>query len=113
MPESHRLTEADIDAFVASLMPIVMQSLFNVHRPDAFEKVLQNLVNMRPNVVIPPILEKIYPSIGEDIEPHKFQLAMVSLAVISRPLVLGSRVVNPGALYILHTYDSSIHVSDI
>ncbi|CAB0032035.1 unnamed protein product [Trichogramma brassicae] len=100
IPDSHKLRDVDIDAFVNSLMPIVLQCIFHINRPESFGNAVQNLANLRPNVVIPRILEKIYPSIGVDIEPHKFQHAMANLMDVARPMILGSRVVNPEYAYV-------------
>ncbi|KAL7303557.1 hypothetical protein TKK_0003717 [Trichogramma kaykai] len=100
IPDSHKLRDVDIDAFVNSLMPIVLQCIFHTQRPESFGNAVQNLANLRPNVVIPRILEKVFPSIGDDIEPHKFHHAMVNLIDVARPMILGSRVANPEYAYV-------------
>ncbi|XP_008209740.1 proteasome activator complex subunit 4 [Nasonia vitripennis] len=94
IPDSHKLTDAEIDAFVESMMPIAMLGIFNKRYTQLFYDALKYLADMRPNLVIPSILEKIYPTLGSDIEPHKMITAMTCMITISRPLVQGSRICN-------------------
>ncbi|XP_016837530.1 proteasome activator complex subunit 4 [Nasonia vitripennis] len=94
IPDSHKLTDADIDAFVESMIPIAMLGIFNKRCTQLFYDTLKHLVDMRPNLVIPKILEKVYPTLGGDIEPHKMITAMKCMITISRPLVQGSRIRN-------------------
>ncbi|OXU20844.1 hypothetical protein TSAR_014413 [Trichomalopsis sarcophagae] len=94
IPESHKLTEANIDTFVNNMMPVTMVAIFNRYCSPNFVHALQYLAIMRPNLVIPNILEKLYPTLGTDIEPHKLITAMTCMTAISRPLVQGSRFIN-------------------
>ena len=79
------------------MMPIAMIAIFNKRCSQICYDALHNLALMRPNIVIPKVLEKVYPNLGSDIEPHKLITAMVTMITISRPLVQGSRVPNKGS----------------
>lgn len=96
VPESHKLTDADVDAFVNSMMPIAMIGIFNKRCSYIFFDALHYLCVMRPSLVIPNVLEKVYPTLGSDIEPHKLLTAMSCMIAIARPLVQGSRILNKG-----------------
>ncbi|XP_014204670.1 proteasome activator complex subunit 4B [Copidosoma floridanum] len=105
-PESHKLTDADVDAFVNSMMQIVTIGIYNKRCHDLFEA-LSYLAITRPNIVIPVVLEKVYPTLGFEIEPHKQIIAFNCMIAIARPMVLGSRHIEKeyafqeGQLYIL------------
>jgi proteasome activator subunit 4 len=96
IPESHKLTDTDIDVFVNSMIPIAMTGIFNKRCSPIFYDALHYLAIMRPNLVIPNVVEKVYPTLGSDIEPHKLITAMMCMITISRPLVQGSHIPNKG-----------------
>lgn len=78
------------------MMPVAMTAIFNRYCSPNFVHALKYLATMRPNLVIPNILEKLYPALGTDIEPHKLITTMTCMTAISRPLVQGSRFNNKG-----------------
>ncbi|XP_043271653.1 proteasome activator complex subunit 4B-like [Venturia canescens] len=98
-PDSHKLTDADIDAFVKAVMPVAMTALFSrIGLLDAC-KALQHLATVRPNLVIPDVIDRIYSTLDSLTEPHKFTAAMAGIAAVARPMVQGSRNVNEGYAY--------------
>lgn len=58
VPESHKLTEEDITVFVESMMQPVLLAMFSKTGSLDAAQALQNLALMRPELVIPPVLEK-------------------------------------------------------
>lgn len=58
IPESHKLTEEDITNFVESMMQPVLLAMFSKTGSLDAAQALQNLALMRPELVIPPVLEK-------------------------------------------------------
>lgn len=58
IPDSHKLTEDDITAFVESMMQPVLLAMFSKTGSLDAAQALQNLALMRPELVIPPVLEK-------------------------------------------------------
>lgn len=58
IPESHKLTEDDITEFVKSMMQPVLLAMFSKTGSLDAAQALQNLALMRPELVIPPVLEK-------------------------------------------------------
>ena len=58
IPDSHKLTEEDITAFVESMMQPVLLAMFSKTGSLDAAQALQNLALMRPELVIPPVLEK-------------------------------------------------------
>lgn len=62
IPKEKCLTEDDITAFVESMCPIVNQVLIGhlASLTSAFRRVLFCLAWLRPNIIIPPILERYF-----------------------------------------------------
>lgn len=58
IPDSHKLTEEDITDFVESMMQPVLLAMFSKTGSLDAAQALQNLALMRPELVIPPVLEK-------------------------------------------------------
>lgn len=58
IPDSHKLTEEDITNFVESMMQPVLLAMFSKTGSLDAAQALQNLALMRPELVIPPVLEK-------------------------------------------------------
>lgn len=85
-------------------MPIAMIGIFNKRCSQNFYDALYYLALMRPNLVIPLTLEKVYPSWDCDIEPHKLNTAMTCMIAISRPLVQGPRIPYKGKTIFLISF---------
>lgn len=58
IPDTHKLTEEDITEFVQSMMQPVLLAMFSKTGSLDAAQALQNLALMRPELVIPPVLEK-------------------------------------------------------
>ncbi|KAH8027892.1 hypothetical protein HPB51_011122 [Rhipicephalus microplus] len=57
-PESHRLTDADVTAFVESVQPVVLLSMFSKGGSSGAAVALQDLALLRPELVIPPVIDR-------------------------------------------------------
>lgn len=58
VPTSHRLTDQDVTDFVKSMKQPVLMAMFSKTGSMDAAQALQNLALMRPEQVIPPVLEK-------------------------------------------------------
>lgn len=58
IPSSHRLTDDNITEFVESMKQPVLLAMFSKTGSMDAAQALQNLALMRPELVIPPVLEK-------------------------------------------------------
>lgn len=61
IPSSHRLTDDNITEFVESMKQPVLMAIFSKTGSMDAAQALQNLALMRPELVIPPVLEKWVP----------------------------------------------------
>lgn len=58
IPSSHRLTDDNITEFVETMKQPVLMAMFSKTGSMDAAQALQNLALMRPELVIPPVLEK-------------------------------------------------------
>ncbi|XP_028975822.2 proteasome activator complex subunit 4A isoform X5 [Esox lucius] len=89
VPDSHKLTEEDITAFVESMMQPVLLAMFSKTGSLDAAQALQNLALMRPELVIPPVLEKTYPAMETLTEPHQLTATLSCMIGVARSLVPG------------------------
>uniref|UniRef100_A0A8C9TIB6 Proteasome activator subunit 4 n=1 Tax=Scleropages formosus TaxID=113540 RepID=A0A8C9TIB6_SCLFO len=89
VPEIHKLTEQDITDFVESMMQPVLLAMFSKTGSLDAAQALQNLALMRPELVIPPVLEKTYPAMETLTEPHQLTATLSCMIGVARSLVSG------------------------
>ncbi|XP_032665023.1 proteasome activator complex subunit 4-like isoform X2 [Odontomachus brunneus] len=99
IPDNHKLTDSDIDAFVKSMMPVAMTAMFSKFGVNDACDALQYLATMRPNLVIPDMLERMYSTFDSLTEPHKLTASMICMVAVARPMVQGSRNINKDYTY--------------
>lgn len=91
VPAAHRLTEKDIDKFVEIMKPIVVYAIYSRQGTADVSQALQYLATLRPKVIVPLVLDKIYATLDSLTEPHKLTAAMQCLVAVARPMVQGAR----------------------
>jgi proteasome activator subunit 4 len=96
IPNNYKLTDTDIDAFVKNMLPVAMTAMFSKFGVNDACYALQHLATMRPNLVIPDMLERMYSTFNSLTEPHKLTASMICMVAVARPMVQGSRNVNKG-----------------
>ncbi|XP_014486142.1 PREDICTED: proteasome activator complex subunit 4B-like [Dinoponera quadriceps] len=99
IPDNYKLTDGDVDAFVKSMMPLAMTAMFSKFGVNDACHALQHLATMRPNLVIPDVLERMYSTLDSLTEPHKLTASMICMVAVARPMVQGSRNINKGYTY--------------
>lgn len=101
IPDSHKLTEEDINEFVDSMMQPVLLAMFSKTGSLDAAKALQNLALMRPELVIPPVLEKTYPALETLTEPHQLTATLSCMIGVARSLVSGGHRFPEGPTHML------------
>jgi len=89
VPSSHRLSEEDITNFVESIKPVAMQAMFSRIGLAEVSQAFQHLATLRPAIIIPQIVERMYCTLEVVTEPHKLTAAMQCVAAVARPMVQG------------------------
>ncbi|KAL0269474.1 UNVERIFIED_CONTAM: hypothetical protein PYX00_007188 [Menopon gallinae] len=90
-PESHRLTEEDIDRFVDSMKGIAKQAVYSKLGCTDVSVALQNLAVLRPKMIIPVLIESLYSTLDSVTEPHKLTSVMQCIVAVARPMVEGAK----------------------
>ena len=58
MPESHKLTDNQVTEFVESLKSSVFVAMFGKFGSQDASMSLRSLATLRPEIMVPPLLEK-------------------------------------------------------
>ncbi|XP_022243744.1 proteasome activator complex subunit 4-like [Limulus polyphemus] len=90
IPETSKLKEDDVTKFVESIKPVVLLSMFSKAGSTDSAAALQNLATVRPEIVIPPVLDRLYSSLETLTEPHRLTATMQCIVSVARALVQGS-----------------------
>ncbi|XP_044747476.1 proteasome activator complex subunit 4-like [Coccinella septempunctata] len=91
VPEDFKLSDADIDRFVNILKPCLDTAMFSRRVSNDVNFALLYLSALRPNLVIPMILEKLYAALDSLTEPHRLLTTMSAAISVSRCLAEGAK----------------------
>ncbi|XP_044145613.1 proteasome activator complex subunit 4 isoform X2 [Bufo gargarizans] len=101
VPDSHKLSDQDVTDFVQSVMQPVLLAMFSKTGSLEAAQALQNLALMRPELVIPPVLERTYPAMETLTEPHQLTATLSCVIGVARSLVAGGRWFPEGPTHML------------
>ncbi|XP_059622095.1 proteasome activator complex subunit 4-like [Phlebotomus argentipes] len=87
VPEEHRLTEECVTAFVVSMKPVAFQVMYSRVGSSDVSKVFKLLADLRPELIIPGVIERVYATLDSLTEPHKLTAALQCFVSVARPLV--------------------------
>ncbi|KAJ8979647.1 hypothetical protein NQ317_001354 [Molorchus minor] len=91
VPDHYKLSDESIDRFVTILKPCIEQAMFSRMGSQDTSLALQYLASVRPNIIIPMTLDKLYSSMYSLTEPHKLTSSMMGVIAVGRYMVQGSR----------------------
>ncbi|XP_050294149.1 proteasome activator complex subunit 4B-like [Anthonomus grandis grandis] len=89
VPDSHKLTDADIDRFVNIMKPCIEPAMYSRLGASDVTMALSYMASLRPNLVIPGILDQLYFSMDSLTEPHKMTSNMMGILSCGRYMVQG------------------------
>uniref|UniRef100_A0A672NHH0 Proteasome activator complex subunit 4B n=1 Tax=Sinocyclocheilus grahami TaxID=75366 RepID=A0A672NHH0_SINGR len=101
VPASHRLSDQDVTDFVESMKQPVLMAMFSKTGSMDAAQALQNLALMRPELVIPPVLEKTYPAMETLTEPHQLTATLSCMIGMARSLLSRGRHYPEGPAHVL------------
>ncbi|CAH3144364.1 unnamed protein product [Porites evermanni] len=87
IPDESKLTDEELTAFVECLKPAVMLAVFNKSGSFDAAGALQNLALIKPDVVLPTLLNKLYVALGTLTEPHQLTATLNCVTSVARALV--------------------------
>ncbi|XP_023231412.1 proteasome activator complex subunit 4-like [Centruroides sculpturatus] len=101
IPDSCKLTDKEVTEFVKSMNHVVLLSMFSKGGSTDCALALQNLSILCPEVVIPPVLERLYSSLETLTEPHCLTAAMHCIVAVARTLVRGGSRYAEGPTHVI------------
>lgn len=103
-PEDKKLTDEQVEHLIKSLLPIVFHILYNPFEEER-KGIFNGLATIRPDLIIPPLLEKLQSASESLTEPHRFTACLASLSACSRPFVENypSEVIKVSQILLLKT----------
>ena len=88
-----KLNEKDIDRFVESVLPLPLSSMYARRFFQDAAATFKQLASLRPDWVLPKIIENFYASLDTLTEPHKLTSTMAACSSVAR------MIVDPGSRY--------------
>lgn len=101
VPESYRLTDANTSRFVDALLPVVLTSMFNQAGISSAALALRDLAILRPEKVIPPLLERAYGSYETLTEPHRLLASINCMASVVPAMVRPCKYFSEGPSHVV------------
>ncbi|CAF5108102.1 unnamed protein product, partial [Rotaria sp. Silwood1] len=99
--KSSRLTEENIIDFVNCIKEYVFISIFNKNYGKKAAEACRYLSILRPELIVPIIIEKHFSSIDNITEPHRFISIMNCLTCLSRSIVQQTLIYSQGQIYVI------------
>ncbi|TKR87481.1 hypothetical protein L596_011872 [Steinernema carpocapsae] len=87
VPEELRITDLQIDKFVATILPCIELAAFTKHDFDLVPQICRYLAHLAPWQVVPAVLDMVYSSLDAITEPHRLLQSLTCLSSIVLPLV--------------------------
>ena len=134
IPKDKKLTEENVTRFVKSLIPVrfrsastklfgrvsrfitstespvqvVHLSIFSKLGSSDSASTLHHLSSLRPEIVIPPLLDKLYAALETLTEPHRLTATLNCMVGVSRAMLSGSQHYPEGRLHALPILQMSL-----
>jgi proteasome activator subunit 4 len=87
VPDEYRLREEDITKFVDSMKDCVFTAIFSKTNSRDAAKAFQSLCFLRPELMLPYLVDNFYLSLKSLIEPHRFTTILQCFNLVSRELI--------------------------
>lgn len=98
--DEYKLTDEHIDRFVNILKPAVDHAIFSRLGCQNVSAAVQYLANLRPNIICPIILDKLYASMDTLTEPHKLTSSIMCLNAVARYI----KVLKTNSFFVVRFY---------
>ncbi|RZF34164.1 hypothetical protein LSTR_LSTR003574 [Laodelphax striatellus] len=103
-----KLTDKDITDFVECMKPALLTAMFSRWGSNEIGLAMKNLASLRPELIIPPVIEAMYNTVDSLTEPHKYTAAMQCTASIARPLLEGVKHYPEGPTHVIPLLQASL-----
>lgn len=100
-PPEHRLTDDCVTAFVESMRPFAQAELFSRVKITDIGHLFNRLAELRPALIIPDLLDRVYATLDALTEPRKLTAALQCLLSVSRAMVAGHDGYTAGRTHVI------------
>ncbi|CAF3768327.1 unnamed protein product [Rotaria sp. Silwood1] len=100
-PKSYRLSDDDIDEFVNCLKEYAFISIFNKNHLDLATETCHYLSQLRPQLIVPPLVELLFSSIDNMTEPYRYTSLITCLTSLTRQIVRQTSEFSQGQIFVL------------
>ncbi|KAL4238306.1 Proteasome activator complex subunit 4 [Mactra antiquata] len=108
IPDSHKLTDEEITRFVQSMKSTVFTCMFSKYGSQDSAVALRHLSTLRPELIVPPLLEKMYPAMETLIEPHRLIACMNCIVSVVRSMLNAGKWYPEGRSHLLPLLNLSL-----
>jgi len=100
-PKEHTLSDTDITEFIQILKPIVLHAMWSKNGFVEAGMALQSLATLRPEIVLPPVVERLMEALETVTQPHKLTASMYAVFCVARSLVTYNKFYPEGQTHVL------------
>lgn len=101
VPAHKKLTEEEITAFVKCVQTPAMLTMFSHTGTHDAGIVFHRLSLLRPEIIVPPLLEQLYTSLETMTEPHRLTASLECVVCVARALVKGGHHYPEGQSHVI------------
>lgn len=87
--------------FVESMKPIAFQAMYSRMSTHEVGKIFKHLADLRPDTIIPEVIDRVYATLDSVTEPHKMTAALQCLVGVARALVSGHNGYTSGRTHVI------------
>ncbi|XP_059159046.1 proteasome activator complex subunit 4B-like [Physella acuta] len=108
VPDEFKLSDKQVTEFVESLKSSVFVAMFSKFGSHDASMALRSLATLRPEIVVPPLLEKMYPAMETLIEPHRLIACMICIVSVVRPMLTSNKYYPEGPSHVIPLLNLSL-----
>ncbi|RWS05029.1 proteasome (prosome: macropain) activator subunit 4-like protein, partial [Dinothrombium tinctorium] len=101
IPSEYKLTDKEITEFVNILKPIILIHMFSRSSECSSAYAFQLLSTIRPELIIPPLIDKMYSSMENLTEPHRLISSLQCVFSVSRNMVISNKHYPEGQTHVI------------
>lgn len=100
-PAEACLSDTCVTTFVQSMQPFAFQELYSRVCGHDVGYLFRHLAELRPELIIPGVIERVYATLDSLTEPHKLTAALQCLVCVARSLVSGHNGYTAGRTHVV------------
>lgn len=89
VPDEYKLRDEDVTEFVEVFQPVAFQAMYSRLSFIDVGKMFKGLADLRPELIVPGVIERVFDTVDSITEPHKYTAALQCLSSVSYVLVSG------------------------